>query len=108
MKKKLLNAVSTLTIAAIVALNVHVVTSEQTPAFLKWDVAGKILAIGTSGSGSGSGSGTLRWVWKVSKKNAPCPGSTTRKGTKLTCVKEVAPDDATGCTSGSTKYLGCD
>jgi uncharacterized membrane protein YgcG len=55
MKKKFFNAVSTLAIAAIVALNVHVVTSEQTPAFLKWDVIGKIFADGTSGSGSGSG-----------------------------------------------------
>ncbi len=53
MKKKIFNAIFTLAIAAIVALNVHVVTSEQTPAFLKWDVVGKILADGTSGSGSG-------------------------------------------------------
>ncbi|HLW06597.1 MAG TPA: hypothetical protein VKY45_03475 [Marinilabiliaceae bacterium] len=104
MKKKLLNAVSTLAIAAIVALNVHVVTSEQTPAFLKWDVIGKILADGTSGSGSG----TPRWVWKVSKKDVPCPTNPGKTGDKLTCVKEVAPDDATGCISGSIRYLGCD
>jgi len=50
-RKKILNMVTTLAITAIVALNVHVVTNEQTPAFLKWDVVGKILADGTSGSG---------------------------------------------------------
>ncbi|GAO30507.1 hypothetical protein [Geofilum rubicundum] len=105
MKKKFFNGVSTLAIVAIVALNVHVVTSEQTPAFLKWDVIGKILADGTSGSGSGSG--TLRWVFKLSDNNAICPGKSIT-GQKFTCQKVVAPDDVTGCVSGSTKYLGCD
>ncbi|HLV43316.1 MAG TPA: hypothetical protein VKY37_13625 [Brumimicrobium sp.] len=89
MKKKLFNAVSTLAIAAIVALNVHVVTSEQTPAFLKWDAIGKILAIGTSGSGSGSGSGgkTDAMAYCSSCNGKLCTACTTKYNNGCT-VKE--------------------
>ena len=101
MKKKLLNAVSTLAIAAIVALNVHVVTSEQTPAFLKWDVVGKILAIGTSGSGSGSGVedplctqcvvrqyGTIKFSCKL-EGTEECK-SPSKLGATVTCANSVS------------------
>jgi len=91
MKKKLLNAVSTLAIAAIVALNVHVVTSEQTPAFLKWDVVGKILAEDVSGSGSGSGSsGPYNKLVQCRYENA----GSYYDGTQLKCLS----DSGTSCT----------
>lgn len=39
----------------MIALNVYVVTSKETPAFLKWDAMSIIFANGNSRSGSGSG-----------------------------------------------------
>jgi len=93
-------------ILAVMALNAHVVFSDQTPSFLKWDVIGSVLADGTSGSGSGSE--TPRWVWRAASNLSPCP-SGTGEGNKLTCERENDPPSwAAGCTSGTTKYIGCD
>jgi hypothetical protein len=50
-KKKILNVLMLACVAAVLALNAHVVMSDGDSPILKWDVIGKVLATGTSGSG---------------------------------------------------------
>jgi hypothetical protein len=52
-KKKVLNGLMLASVAAVLALNAHVVMSDGDSPILKWDVIGKVLAQSTSGSGSG-------------------------------------------------------
>lgn len=47
MKKSLVNTLGAIGIMALIVINVYVVTSKETPAFLKWDAMSYIFANGT-------------------------------------------------------------
>lgn len=111
MKKSLFNTLGVVGIMAMVALNIYVVTSKETPAFLKWDAMSIIFANGSSGSGSGGETENgYRNVWKLVKEDVECPNDFNKKGDKLQCERELnPPSEASGCsTVGSIRHLGCD